>query len=222
MFGRRAGFPGRLENLVCVERAPPRSGLSASAAVSAPAMVKCRRGSGRRRDQPERGRAAVPGRRAEQFGVQHLRAFLIREVSIVGLGVEACRWPRPTGAPRAADLDYGTASASASASAPAARAARRVPLQLGLGQVDLVPDQDTSLAASATRFPSDRPSSAVQALRCQAWLSRVHLLCQPARPLRVLPGLTRLPRLVARGYLAPAPGRVNVCSTFLRRNHRPG
>jgi len=33
--------------------------------------------------------------------------------------------------------------------------------------------------------------------------------------------LTRLPRLVARGYLAAVPGRVNARSTFLRRNHRP-
>src|SRR6266702_4476748 len=36
----------------------------------------------------------------------------------------------------------------------------------------------------------------------QAWLPSVHLLCQPARPLPVLPGMTRLPRLVARGYPA--------------------
>src|SRR5689334_3589777 len=50
----------------------------------------------------------------------------------------------------------------------------------------------------------------------QAWLPSVHLLCQPGRPLPVLPGLTRLPRLVARGYLAAVPGRVNVRTTFLR------
>jgi hypothetical protein len=56
----------------------------------------------------------------------------------------------------------------------------------------------------------------------QAWLPSVHLLCQTGRPLPVLPGLTRLPRLVARGYLAAVPGRVNVRSTFLRRNHRRG
>ena len=54
----------------------------------------------------------------------------------------------------------------------------------------------------------------------QAWLPSVHLLCQPARPLPVLPGLTRLPRLVARGYLAAVPGRSDVRTTVLRRNPR--
>jgi len=42
-----------------------------------------------------------------------------------------------------------------------------------------------------------------------------------ARPAAtVLPGLTRLPRLVARGYPAAVPGRVNVRSMFLRRNRQ--
>ena len=34
------------------------------------------------------------------------------------------------------------------------------------------------------------------------------------------PGPTRLPRLVARGYLAAVPGRCCVRTTFLRRNRR--
>ena len=68
---------------------------------------------------------------------------------------------------------------------------------------------------------SGAPGRGAAAKPRQAWLPSVHLLCQPGRPLPVLPGLTRLPRLVARGYLAAVPGRVNVRSTFLRRNHRP-
>jgi len=51
---------------------------------------------------------------------------------------------------------------------------------------------------------------------------RAPSLVSQGRPLPLLPGLTRLPRLVARGYLAAVPGRVNVRSTFLRRNHRRG
>ena len=35
------------------------------------------------------------------------------------------------------------------------------------------------------------------------------------------PGLTRLPRLVARGYLAAVPGRSDVRTTVLRRNPQP-
>jgi len=73
----------------------------------------------------------------------------------------------------------------------------------------------------APRNASGAPGRGAAAKPRQAWLPSVHLLCQPGRPLPVLPGLTRLPRLVARGYLAAVPGRVNVRSTFLRRNHRP-
>jgi hypothetical protein len=68
---------------------------------------------------------------------------------------------------------------------------------------------------------SGAPGRGAAAKPRQAWLPSVHLLCQPGRPLPVLPGLTRLPRLVARGYLTAVPGRVNVRSTFLRRNHQP-
>jgi len=47
----------------------------------------------------------------------------------------------------------------------------------------------------------------------QAWLPSVHLLCRPGWPLPTWPGLTRLPRLVARGYLAAVPGRCCVRTT---------
>jgi hypothetical protein len=52
----------------------------------------------------------------------------------------------------------------------------------------------------------------------QAWLPSVHLLCHPGWPLPTWPGLTRLPRLVARGYLAAVPGHCCVRTTFLRRS----
>jgi len=39
--------------------------------------------------------------------------------------------------------------------------------------------------------------------------------------LAVWPGLTRLPRLVARGYLAAVPGRSDVRTTVLTRNPQP-
>jgi len=54
----------------------------------------------------------------------------------------------------------------------------------------------------------------------QAWLPSVHLLCHPGWPLPTWPGLTRLPRLVARGYLAAVPGRCCARTTFLRRNRQ--
>src|SRR6266699_3331491 len=106
------------------------------------------------------------------------------------------------------------------------------------------PDYNVTIAAQTAGKPEETPSRETAARRRggekpranserrpwpgrryenprQVGLPSVHLLRQPGWPLPTWPGLTRLPRLVARGYPAAVRGRFNVRSTFLRRNHRP-
>jgi len=51
------------------------------------------------------------------------------------------------------------------------------------------------------------PRGGAVAVSTSAWLPCVHLNLLSARPAARRPGLTRLPRLVARGYLAAVLGR---------------
>lgn len=64
-----------------------------------------------------------------------------------------------------------------------------------------------------------RPMRGAAACHGKPGLPSVHLYL-PSRPVE-LPGSARLPRLVARGYLAAVPGRSDVRTTVLTRNPEP-
>ena len=79
-----------------------------------------------------------------------------------------------------------------------------------------------AMAETPGPIASGAPGRGAAAEPRQAWLPSVHPSCQPGWPEAAWPGLTRLPRLVARGYLAAVPGRLYVRSTFLRPTRQPG
>jgi hypothetical protein len=125
---------------------------------------------------------------------------------------------------------YGVSAVAApAASIPGERAARRVGSISGLGVtwhlhrcvairriITAIFRASRKAALAATSLPphygdriaSGAPGRGAAAIPRQAGLPSVHLLRQPGRPLPVLPGLTRLPRLVARGYPAAVPASV--------------